>query len=91
MATLAATVESIRYWQSVKSEPQLLRRIHPVLRAIPDRPAINVGHEVTYRELGERAKCLAAALQSEMTTGGGPLTAVFAYGRKQHMRRYSEH
>jgi amino acid adenylation domain-containing protein len=63
----------------VKSEPQLCDGFIRSYEQSPDRPAINVGREVTYRELGERAKCLAAALQSKMTTGGGPLTAVFAY------------
>src|SRR5437588_11759174 len=46
----------------------------------PERGAISVaGHEVTYVELGERAKSLAATLQRELTEGAVPLTAVFAY------------
>ena len=58
---------------------------------VPERPAIDVGREVTYRELDQRAKRLAATLQSEVVNDGVPLTAVFAFGRKQHMRRYWGH
>ena len=45
---------------------------------VPERPAIDVGREVTYRELDQRAKRLAATLQSEVVNDGVPLTAVFA-------------
>ena len=46
---------------------------------VPERPAIDVGREVTYRELDQQAKRLAATLQSEVVNDGVPLTAVFAY------------
>ena len=46
---------------------------------VPERPAIDVGREVTYRELDQRAKRLAATLQSEVVNDGVLLTAVFAY------------
>src|SRR5438552_3456210 len=46
----------------------------------PDRSAISVaGHEVSYAELGQRAKRLAATLQREAPEAAVPLTAVFAY------------
>jgi amino acid adenylation domain-containing protein len=46
----------------------------------PERAAIDVaGHEVTYQQLANRAKCLAATLQAAAVTGTVPLTAVFAY------------
>jgi amino acid adenylation domain-containing protein len=45
----------------------------------PDREALNVaGREVTYHELAERAKRLAATLQAGAAAGEVPLTAVFA-------------
>jgi amino acid adenylation domain-containing protein len=44
------------------------------------RGAIDVGgHEVTYQELGDRAKRLAATLQASAMPGAVPLTAVFVY------------
>jgi len=42
----------------------------------PDRPAIDVGREVSYLELARRAKAIAATIQQHAC--GGPLTAVFA-------------
>ena len=46
----------------------------------PDRSAISVaGREVTYAELGQQTKRLAATLQRELPKGGVPLTAVLAY------------
>jgi amino acid adenylation domain-containing protein len=46
----------------------------------PTRAAIDVaGHEVTYQQLANRAKCLAATLQASAVPGTVPLTAVFAY------------
>jgi amino acid adenylation domain-containing protein len=46
----------------------------------PTRGAIDVGgREVTYQQLANRAKRLAATLQATSANGGVPLTAVFAY------------
>ena len=46
----------------------------------PTRVAIDVaGHEVTYQQLANRAKCLAATLEAAPVPGAVPLTAVFAY------------
>ena len=46
----------------------------------PTRGAIEVaGREVTYQQLGYRAKRLAATLQAAAVPGAVPLTAVFAY------------
>src|SRR5689334_9995217 len=45
-----------------------------------DREALSVAvHRVSYQELAERAKRLAATLQAGATGGEVPLTAVFAY------------
>jgi acyl-CoA synthetase (AMP-forming)/AMP-acid ligase II len=45
----------------------------------PTRRAIDIGgREVTYQQLADRAKRLAATLQAT-SNGGVPLTAVFAY------------
>jgi len=47
---------------------------------VPERPAIDANGEVSYAELAERAKRLAATIQHELrVTEGVPLTAVFAY------------
>ncbi len=46
----------------------------------PDRPAVEVaGCEISYRRLAERAKRIAAAIQSSRTVEALPLTAVFCY------------
>jgi len=46
----------------------------------PTRGAIDVGgREVTYQQLADRAKRLAATLQASAVPGAVPLTAVFAY------------
>src|SRR5438874_852057 len=46
----------------------------------PDRPAIEVtGSQLSYSELGERAKSFAATIQANANPRGVPLTAVFAY------------
>ena len=46
----------------------------------PDREAFNVANQtVSYKELAERARRLAAILQAGVTAGEVPLNAVFAY------------
>ena len=46
----------------------------------PDRPAIEVtGSQLSYSELGERARRLAATIQANARPGEVPLTAVFGY------------
>ena len=46
----------------------------------PAHAAIDIaGHEVTYQQLAERAKRLAATVQASAMPGAVPLTAVFAY------------
>jgi amino acid adenylation domain-containing protein len=46
----------------------------------PDRPAIEVtGSHLSYSELGERARRLAATIQANARPGEVPLTAVFGY------------
>ncbi len=48
-------------------------------RRSPERPAVRVSRELSYGELAERAKSLAATIQSRRNTPLVPLTAVFAY------------
>ncbi len=63
-----------------KPERQLWTGFIESCERFPERPAIDVGHEVTYRELAQRAKCIAATIQrEEVAAGAVPLTAVFAY------------
>jgi amino acid adenylation domain-containing protein len=46
----------------------------------PNRPAIEVGgHETSYQQLAQRAKCLAATIQEGARGGAVPLTGIFAY------------
>ena len=46
----------------------------------PDLPAVEVaGCELSYKQLNRRARRLAATIQANVTPGGIPLTAVFAY------------
>ena len=46
----------------------------------PDRPAVEVaGCELSYKQLGQRARRLAATIQANARPGEVPLTAVFAY------------
>jgi amino acid adenylation domain-containing protein len=45
----------------------------------PERPAIEVGGKLTYQELAQRAKRIAATIQTRLTSPQVPLTAVFAY------------
>ena len=46
----------------------------------PDRPAVEVaGFELSYQQLNQRARRLAATIQANATPGEVPLTAVFAY------------
>ena len=63
-----------------KSTAALSRGFLNSSRRFPDRPAIEVaGHEVSYRELAQRAMRLAATIETEVPLGGVPLTAVYAY------------
>ena len=61
------------------SEPQLWNRFIRSCAQFPERPAIDVGREVTYREMAARAKRVAATIQGSVGTGELPLTAVFAH------------
>src|SRR5438067_6204618 len=46
----------------------------------PDRPAVDVaGCELSYKQLGQRARRLAATIQANARPGEVPLTAVFAH------------
>src|SRR5438874_11128784 len=46
----------------------------------PERPAVEVaGGELSYKQLGERARRLAATIQANARPGEVPLTAVFAH------------
>ena len=46
----------------------------------PDRPALEVaGAQLSYDELGKRARRIAATLAAHTPAGGAPLVAVFAY------------
>ena len=63
----------------VKSESQLWNGFVRSSERFPQRPAIQVGREITYSELAERARRIAATIQAELTTSEIPLTAVFAY------------
>ena len=64
--------------ESMRSEPQLWTGFLQSCEQFPERPAIDVGHEVSYRELAGRAQRIAASIQ-RLTTPDVPLTAVFAY------------
>ena len=61
------------------SEPQLWNRFIRSCEQFPERPAIDVGREVTYREMAARAERVAATIQGSVGTGELPLTAVFAH------------
>ena len=61
------------------SEPQLWNGFIRSCAQFPERPAIDVGREVTYREMAARAKRVAATIQGSVGTGELPLTAVFAH------------
>ena len=63
----------------MKSEAQLWTGFIRSSEQFPERPAIQVGSEVTYRELAQRAKRIAATIQGTPATSEVPLTAVFAY------------
>jgi amino acid adenylation domain-containing protein len=63
-----------------KSTPVLWTGFLNSFGRFPERPAIAVaGHEVSYRELGQRAMRLAATIQTGVRLGEVPLTAVFGY------------
>jgi non-ribosomal peptide synthetase component F len=51
--------------ETTKSERQLWTGFIESCARFPERPAIEVGHEVTYQELAPRAKRIAATIQTE--------------------------
>src|SRR5262245_12166935 len=61
------------------SESQLWNRFIRSSERFPQRPAIQMGREITYSELAESARRIAATIQAEITTSEIPLTAVFAH------------
>src|ERR1051325_2485095 len=61
------------------SESQLWNGFIRSCAQFPESPAIDVGREVTYREMATRAKRVAATIQGSVGTGELPLTAVFAH------------
>src|SRR5438067_8714110 len=64
----------------MKSGPQLWNEFIRSCEQFPERPAIDVGHEVSYQELAQRAKRIAATIQIEEAAAGTvPLTAVFGH------------
>src|SRR5881227_2292085 len=64
----------------MKPGPQLWNEFIRSCEQFPERPAIDVGHEVSYQELAQRAKRIAATIQIEEAAAGTvPLTAVFGY------------
>jgi amino acid adenylation domain-containing protein len=63
----------------MKSEPQLWNGFIRSCKLFPDRAAIDAGQEVTYGELAQRAKRIAATIQTGISNSDVPLTAVFAY------------
>src|SRR5438045_1116932 len=64
----------------MKSGPQLWNEFIRSCEQFPERPAIDVGHEVSYQELAQQAKRIAATIQIEEAAAGTvPLTAVFGY------------
>ena len=49
-------------------------------RRFPNRVAIEVAsHQISYRELAQRAQALAATIQKDATYNSVPLTGIFAY------------
>jgi amino acid adenylation domain-containing protein len=65
--------------ETTKSERLLWTGLIESCERFPKRPAIDVGREVTYQELAERAKRISATIQQGGADGAVPLTAVFAY------------
>jgi amino acid adenylation domain-containing protein len=65
--------------ETAKSQRQLWTGFIGSCERFPERPAIDVGHEVTYQELAQRAKRIAATIQAGLTSRDVPLTAVLAY------------
>lgn len=64
---------------SLDRKVPLWRGFAASVERFPARPAISVGSDVSYEELGERAKRIAATIQQQQATTDVPLTAVFAY------------
>src|SRR2546423_6236018 len=48
-------------------------------KRFPTRPAVSVNREISYQELAEMAKKIAATIQQRQKGEDVPLTAVFAY------------
>lgn len=61
------------------SDQPLWHGFFEAARRFPERPAVHVSRDLPYEELAERAKSLAATIQSQEETPAIPLTAVFAY------------
>jgi amino acid adenylation domain-containing protein len=64
---------------SLPADPALWQGFAESAARFPDRPAISLGREVSYRQLEEKARRIAATVQRHSAGGGVPLTAVFAY------------
>ena len=65
--------------ESTTSKRQLWAGFIQSCKEFPERPAIDVGREVTYWDLAERAKRIAASIQAGLASPEVLLTAVFAY------------
>src|SRR5690349_13623846 len=65
--------------ETTKSERLLWTGFIESCERFSDRPAINVGGEVTYEELALRTKRISATIQAGVVEGAVPLTAVFAH------------
>jgi amino acid adenylation domain-containing protein len=65
--------------QTTRSERVLWAGFIESCKRFPERAAIDVGREVTYQELAQRAKRIAATIQTAVAADTVPLTAVFTY------------
>jgi amino acid adenylation domain-containing protein len=63
----------------MKFERQLWTGFIRSCEQFPERPAIEIGHELSYHDLAQRATRIAATIQAGLTNPEIPLTAVFAY------------
>ncbi len=64
---------------SAKTSLMLWRSFDESSRQFPTRPAVRVSREVSYEELADRARRIAATLQLRRRANNAQLTAVFAY------------